>query len=164
MKLPKFKEFLVSKLVHMLLDKEESNQNTKLYAKDSEIHPLNYEVNKNIEDKENIYTWDNNNVTENMVLSRPFSLEIKLDSYMFNSKGISFRTLTKISAAFETDEIYVNGDGDTYQLGEFTTDHSSEVIVTVCPKNPQKLLDQYNLWFNNLREESNKKLSSVKNK
>lgn len=164
MKLPKFKEFLVSKLVHLVLDRDETSENKKLYAKDSEIHPLNYEISKNIDDKENIYTWDNNNITESMVLTRPFSIEIKLDSYMFDHKGVSFKTLQKLSTSFETEDIYVNGDGETYQLGEFTTDHSSEIIVTVHPKNPEKLLKQYAFWFNNLREESNKKLNSVKNK
>lgn len=159
MNLPKFKTYLASKIGAIATDKEWVAEDATLLSFDCELRSLvvQRDVNGAL-----TYNWHQKEVTQEMVLNDPFSIEVKFDSYNFTYDGISLAKLNELSKAFNTEYIYVKGDGRDYQLGEFTSDHSSEIILTIIPKEPTLLLEEYNNWFMALKEKSDKKLDSKK--
>lgn len=159
MKLPKFKQFLASKIGAIATDLEWNPQDATLLSFDCELKPL---VVQRDASGSLTYNWHQKEIDETMVLNDPFSIEIKFDSYNFNYDGISLEKLNELGKAFNTQYIYVKGDGRDYQLGEFTSDHSSEIILTINPKEPHKLLEEYNQWLRGLKDKSDKSLESKK--
>ena len=75
------------------------------------------------------------------------SIKIKIDKSFFPfGLGVSLAQMKDISESFQTENVWVSGDGYDYQYGEYTSGHDSEVEIVVLLDNPTHLRSQFNEW------------------
>lgn len=174
MKLPKFKNFISNTIVNCLFDNFNIYEEN-LYAKDStfEVSPINFNhsdktemdqfliVHKQLREK--IDTL-NKSPESDTIMNTDFSFIIHFDSHIVET-GISLQNLIKISKNLHTDLLFINGDGNDYQLGEFTSGHDSEVILHVQFKGTKdKLIADYQQWYIQRHEYLTKKIEEQNKK
>lgn len=178
MNLPKFKNYL-SNIISGSLFEYIHPYEENLYSKDShfEVSPLDmpthtkedmelyraaYKTQKDLVDSLS------KSPKEEDVLNGDFSFIIKFDSVSIGT-GISLKNLNKISKKLHTDLLFVNGDGNDYQLSEYTGGHDAEVILHIQFKgNKDNLIHDYKNWYIKreafLKEKIEAKTSKIKNK
>lgn len=161
-KLPNFKQYLASKICTSIYNKEWNLNDINLFNNDMSIIPT-----KIIQAKggDKIYNWDKIVITDQMVENQEFTIKMQFDTLALPDASLSFKTLKKISESFNTEDISVSGDGNDYQLSEYTGGHDSEVKLSIKPHNAKQLIEEYIVWHQSLEEQNEaKKLEKAKNK
>lgn len=178
MNLPKFKNYLSNVIAGSLFEHIQPYEDN-LYSKDShfEVSPLNMATytKEDIELYRAAYRKQKDLVDslskspkEEEVLNGEFSFVIKFDSLSIGT-GLSLKNLNTIARKLHTELLFVNGDGNDYQLSEYTGGHDSEVILHIQFKgNKDNLVHDYKNWYINreafLKEKIEAKQSKIKNK
>lgn len=166
-KLPMFKDFLCNNIVCNIFENYNIFEKS-LYLNDSFFVPIplnlsnlkpltEIDSNDNIIE-ENIKKQKNNyNVVkklesspdEETVLNNDFCFSIKFDA-SFLTPGISLQQILKISNTLHTDLIFISGDGNDYELGEYTSGHDAEIILNIhFLENKEELINDYKTWAKN---------------
>jgi galactose-1-phosphate uridylyltransferase len=141
-KLKQFYTWLMVKNVYPYLAEIKEEANIQLQMKDCELSNEKYIPN-----------------------AQDFSqVEFKLSTVSFNNRGIELVALNKLAKAFGTENIIVSGDGHDYQLSEYTSDHESEIVLTINVENKAHLEPQYQKWSLKLQELKNQEKVIPKNK
>ena len=78
----------------------------------------------------------------------------KLSSDGLSGGCVNLEQLLKVSEKFGTTKVSISGDGRDYQLSEFASDHSSEVIIQVELNNKAHVMAAYRTWQQTKVEES----------
>lgn len=95
-------------------------------------------------------------------MNNDFNFIMKFDSISFKN-GISLQDLNQISQKFHTDSLFVNGDGNDFQISEYYSGHESLIILQIQFKgNKNDLINDYKQWYSN--RESLKSAKKQKNK
>lgn len=161
-KLPNFKKYLASKICTSIYDKEWSTSDINLFNNDMSIIPT-----KVIQAKggDKIYNWDSLVITDQMVEKQEFTIQMQFDTLSLPNSSLSFKSLKKISESFNTEDISVSGDGNDYQLSEYTGGHDSEVKLYITPHNTKQLIEEYIVWNQAVETQKEaKKAEKSKNK
>lgn len=172
--LPKFKRFLCDKLIISLWGKEHLRSSGYFLADSSFVHaPYSYEklstnedhdrkdlIKKHFEHNKNVYDM-NSEVTKEYLFDLDFALQVSISTVTFN-EGISLKKLNEISHNFYDAEIFLSGDGHDYELSEMTSDHSSEIILSLVINNKEAIFNEYTNWYKDWYAKNEKKGASVK--
>ena len=178
MNLSKFKHYL-SNIVSGSLFEHLHPYEDSLYSKDAhfEVSPLNMPTHTKHEmnlyraaykEQQDLVDSLSKSPQEEDVLNGEFSFIIKFDSLSIGT-GLSLANLNKIAKKLHTDLLFVNGDGNDYQLSEYTGGHDSEVILHIQFKgNQHELLNDYKNWYAQrevyLKEKIEAKQAKIKHK
>lgn len=169
--LPKFKNYLCNTITDILFDRVESYDDN-LYSKDSnfEVTPSNsdHDSRENwillYKEKQQLVDSLSKSPKEEDVLNGDFSFVIKFDSISVGT-GLPLQKLIDISKKLHTDLLFVNGDGNDYQISEYTGGHDSEVILHVqFTGNKKDLIQDYKNWYIHREEFLKKKLEAKQSK
>jgi len=94
---------------------------------------------------ENLQDFTKQMSEENFFKANP-SIEVKMDMGAFNQTGLSLKQMLGISKQYHTDEIWVAGDGNDWEMSEYTSGHDSELIIKINVGNPSLFLSEYQEW------------------
>lgn len=157
MKLFKFKNFISNTIADSIFENV-SIYEENLYSKDSSfsVSPIDLS-NSNKEDlalyqkkyKESLEFINSlsKSPEEEDVLKNNFAFAIHFDAISVGT-GVSLKSLVKISKKLHSNFVFINGDGNDYQLGEFTSGHDSEVIIHIQFIGDKKaLVKDYQDWY-----------------
>lgn len=178
MNLPKFKNYISNTIASTLFDHVDI-YGENLYSKDSAFEVSNFSLPHATKEDMDSYkaaykikrdlveSLDKSPNVEDVV-NGEFSFVIHFDSCMLGT-GVSLKQLNKMAKKLHTDNIFVNGDGNDYQLGEYTGGHDSEIILHIEFKgNKEQLVADYQKWYVErqayLQKKIDEKSQKIKNK
>lgn len=155
MDLKLFKDFCVQKIIHNIYNPEIGD--IRLFSNDAELKVEVPDV--CISDFEQLSTKDR--IRQKFDIGSQFHKSpsiykfLELDIFIIQTldmnalphAGISFKKLQAISDSILSQDISVAGDGNDYQLGEHTSGHDKEIILTIKLENKPELLQQYENWI-----------------
>lgn len=178
MNLPKFKNYIANTIAASMFEHIDIYAEN-LYSKDSIFEVSSFTMPHSTREEMDMYNAEykqKRNLVESLnkspsledVQNGEFSFVIRFDSCVIGT-GVSLKQLNKMSKKLHTDNIFINGDGNDYQLSEYTGGHDSEVILHFEFKgNKEQLVADYQKWYverqTHLQKKIDEKAQKIKTK